>query len=48
MKLECSVEELKLLIKNFELKKEESVNAKCTDSSKISTKDVIRGILNSD
>lgn len=48
MKLECSVEELKLLMKNFTLKKEEPAQAKCTDSSKISTKDVIHGILNSD
>lgn len=35
MKIECSVEELKLLMKNFILK-EESVQIKCTDSIKCS------------
>ena len=34
MKLECSVEELKLLVKNFELKKEESVQKENVNSTK--------------
>lgn len=33
MEIKCSVEELKILIKNFELKKEESAQ-ECTDSIK--------------